>query len=84
MARCHALYRAVFEGALRLYEPSPPINREPIADDEYKVLRILRKAQVLVMPWTVQRHRKLRDRPDAFMHKRFHPENRDRIDRYKN
>lgn len=74
--------RAVFEEALRLYPPAPSINREPIAEDEYKGFKIPRKAQVLVMPWTVHRHRKLWDRPDAFMPERFHPENRDRIDRY--
>lgn len=74
--------RAVFEEALRLYPPAPSINREPIADDEYKGLKIPRKAQVLVMPWTVHRHRKLWDRPNAFMPERFHPENRDKIDRY--
>ena len=39
-------------------------------------------AQVLVMPWTVHRHRKLWDEPDAFMPSRFHPGNRDKIDRY--
>ena len=74
--------RAVFEEALRLYPPAPSINREPIAEDEYKGFKIPRKAQVLVMPWTVHRHRKLWDRPDAFMPERFHPENRDKIDRY--
>ncbi|MCX8571437.1 MULTISPECIES: cytochrome P450 [Hyphomicrobiales] len=74
--------RAVFEEALRLYPPAPSINREPIADDEYKGLKIPRKAQVLVMPWTVHRHRKLWDKPEAFLPERFHPENRDRIDRY--
>ncbi|AWC20668.1 Pentalenene oxygenase [Aminobacter sp. MSH1] len=74
--------RAVFEEALRLYPPAPSINREPIADDDYKGLKIPRKAQVLVMPWTVHRHRKLWDRPNAFMPERFHPENRDKIDRY--
>ncbi|MBT1158259.1 cytochrome P450 [Aminobacter anthyllidis] len=74
--------RAAFEEALRLYPPAPSINREPIAEDEYKGFKIPRKAQVLVMPWTVHRHRKLWDRPNAFMPERFHPENRDRIDRY--
>ncbi|MDH4986479.1 cytochrome P450 [Aminobacter anthyllidis] len=74
--------RAAFEEALRLYPPAPSINREPIAEDEYKGFKIPRKAQVLVMPWTVHRHRKLWDRPNAFMPERFHPENRDKIDRY--
>ncbi|WP_269930786.1 cytochrome P450 [Aminobacter sp. HY435] len=74
--------RAAFEEALRLYPPAPSINREPIAEDEYRGFRIPAKAQVLVMPWTVHRHRKLWDRPEAFMPERFHPENRDKIDRY--
>lgn len=76
------LTRAVFEEALRLYPPAPSINREPIADDVYNGCFLPKGAQVLVMPWTVHRHRKLWDQPDAFMPERFHPENRDRIDRY--
>ena len=35
-----------------------------------------------MMPWTIHRHRKLWDKPDAFMPERFHPENRDKIDRF--
>ena len=35
-----------------------------------------------MMPWTIHRHRKLWDLPDAFMPSRFHPENREKIDRY--
>lgn len=76
------LTRAAFEEALRLYPPAPSINREPIVEDEYKGFKIPPKAQVLVMPWTVHRHRKLWDRPDAFMPERFHPGNREKIDRY--
>ena len=34
------------------------------------------------MPWTVHRHRKLWERPDAFLPERFHPGNRETIDRY--
>ncbi len=48
----------------------------------WRDLKIPAKAAVLVMPWTVHRHRKLRDQPDAFMPSRFHPENRQKIDRY--
>jgi len=76
------LTRAAFEEALRLYPPAPSINREPIETDTYKTLTLPRGAQVLVMPWTVHRHRKLWDRPEAFMPSRFHPGNRERIDRY--
>jgi cytochrome P450 len=76
------LTRAAFEEALRLYPPAPSINREPIAPDRYKDLDIPLKAAVLIMPWTVHRHRKLWDRPDAFLPERFHPGNRDKIDRF--
>lgn len=74
--------RAAFEEALRLYPPAPSIGREPIEEDTYKDLTIPRGANVQVMPWTVHRHRKLWDRPDAFMPSRFHPGNRETIDRY--
>lgn len=74
--------RAAFEEALRLYPPAPSINREPIETDDYKGFTLRKGAQVLVMPWTVHRHRKLWEQPDAFLPERFHPGNRDRIDRY--
>ena len=74
--------RAAFEEAMRLYPPAPSINREPIEDDTYQDLVLPKGAQVLVMPWTVHRHRKLWDQPDAFMPERFHPGNREKIDRY--
>ncbi|TIQ44634.1 cytochrome P450 [Mesorhizobium sp.] len=74
--------RAAFEEALRLYPPAPSINREPIEPETWNGLYIPKYAAVLVMPWVVHRHRKLWDKPDAFMPERFHPENRDRIDRF--
>ena len=74
--------RAAFEEAMRLYPPAPSINREPLADDRNKDLVLPKGAQVLVMPWTVHRHRKLWEQPDAFLPERFHPGNRERIDRY--
>lgn len=74
--------RAAFEEALRLYPPAPSINREPVEDDVFGDLKIRKGTQVLVMPWTVHRHRKLWDRPNAFLPERFHPENRDAIGRY--
>jgi len=76
------LTRAAFEEAMRLYPPAPSINRQPIAEDRYGDLVLPEGATVLVMPWTIHRHRKLWDRPDAFMPSRFHPGNRDRIDRF--
>jgi len=76
------LTRAAFEEAMRLYPPAPSINRQPIETDTYKDLTLVEGATVLVMPWTVHRHRKLWDQPDAYMPSRFHPENRDKIDRF--
>ena len=76
------LTRAAFEEAMRLYPPAPSINREPIEQDRYGDLVLRKGATVLVMPWTVHRHRALWEWPDAFMPSRFHPESRDRIDRY--
>ena len=74
--------RAAFDEALRLYPPAPSINREPIEPETWKDLYIPKHAAVLVMPWVVHRHRKLWDRPDAFMPERFHPGNREKIDRF--
>lgn len=76
------LTRAAFEEAMRLYPPAPSINRQPIAEDRYGDLVLREGATVLVMPWTVHRHRKLWERPDAFMPSRFHPDNREKIDRF--
>ncbi len=74
--------RAAFEEAMRLYPPAASISREALADEFYEDLHIRKGAQVQVMPWTVHRHRKLWDNPEAFMPERFLPQNRDRIDRF--
>jgi cytochrome P450 len=76
------LTRAAFEEAMRLYPPAPTISREAIEPDSYGSLEIVRGAHVVIMPWTIHRHRRLWEKPDAFMPERFHPENRDRIDRF--
>ncbi|MCX8282402.1 cytochrome P450 [Phyllobacterium sp. 0TCS1.6C] len=76
------LTRAAFEEAMRLYPPAPSINREPVEDDRYQDLLLPKGAAVLVMPWTVHRHRLYWEQPDAFLPSRFHPENRSRIDRF--
>ncbi|RWE30330.1 MAG: cytochrome P450, partial [Mesorhizobium sp.] len=76
------LTRAAFDEALRLYPPAPSINREPIEPEMWKDLYIPKYAAVLVMPWVVHRHRKLWDKPDAFLPERFHPGNREKIDRF--
>lgn len=74
--------RAAFEEAMRLYPPAATIGREAIEPDKFRDLAIPKGVQVQIMPWTIHRHRKLWQKPDAFMPERFHPENRDAIDRY--
>jgi cytochrome P450 len=74
--------RAAFEEAMRLYPPAPSINRAAIEDDRYQDLEIKAGTTILMMPWTLHRHRRLWDRPTAFIPSRFWPENRDKIDRF--
>jgi cytochrome P450 len=74
--------RAAFEEAMRLYPPAPSINRAAIADDQYGEVAIPAGVTVLIMPWTVHRHRALWDQPDAFVPSRFWPENKGNIDRF--
>jgi cytochrome P450 len=74
--------RAAFEEAMRLYPPAPSINRSPVKDDRYGDLLLPKGANVLVMPWVIHRHRKYWDNPDAFDPSRFHPGNREKIDRF--
>ncbi|WP_412050537.1 cytochrome P450 [Hoeflea sp. Naph1] len=79
--------RAAFEEAMRLYPPAPSINRAAIADDRWEdgegeTVTIEAGTTVLVMPWTLHRHTKLWDQPNAYIPSRFLPENRGKIDRY--
>jgi cytochrome P450 len=74
--------RAAFEEAMRLYPPAPSINRAAIADDRFGDLRIEAGVTVLIMPWTLHRHRRLWAEPEAFIPSRFWPENRESIDRF--
>ena len=76
------LTRAAFEEAMRLYPPAASISREAVAPDRYKDLEIVTGAQIQIMPWTIHRHRKLWNDPEAFLPERFHPENREAIDRF--
>lgn len=76
------LTRAVFEEAMRLYPPAPSINREALEDDHFGELKIAAGTAVVVMPWTIHRHRQYWDNPEAFIPARFHPANRDKIGRF--
>jgi cytochrome P450 len=74
--------RAAFEEAMRLYPPAASISREAIEEDRFGELVISPGTQVQVMPWTIHRHRKLWAHPESFLPERFHPGNRERIDRF--
>ena len=74
--------RAAFEEAMRLYPPAPSINRAAIVEDRFGDLVIPKDVTVLIMPWTLHRHRALWDEPDAFVPARFLPENREKIHRF--
>lgn len=76
------LTRAVFEEAMRLYPPAASISREAIEEEQWRDLKIVKGAQIQIMPWTIHRHRKLWKDPEAFVPARFHPDNRDAIDRF--
>jgi len=74
--------RAAFEEAMRLYPPAPSINRAAIEEDHFRGLTIPKDVTVLVMPWTLHRHRSLWDEPNAFIPSRFLPEHRDKQHRF--
>ena len=76
------LTRAAFEEAMRLYPPAASISRAALAPDRFGDLDIVKGAQIQIMPWTIHRHRKLWKNPEAFLPERFHPGNRDAIDRF--
>lgn len=63
--------RAVFDEALRLYPPVPILPREALRDETYQGTPIPKGSLVLVVPWLLHRHRKLWDKPDAFIPERF-------------
>jgi cytochrome P450 len=79
--------RAAFEEALRLYPPAPSINREAVSNEIWKTadgqeIKITRGTTVLVMPWTLHRHKLYWEQPRAYRPERFLPENRGSIGRF--
>ena len=74
--------RAAFDETLRLFPPAVTINRNAIGPDRLGDLDVSAGDDVVVLLWSLHRHRALWKQPDAFMPDRFLPENRDSIDRY--
>lgn len=74
--------RAVFEEAMRLFPPVPHMSRMALAPDRLGDVEVPARATVVVAPWVLHRHRRLWDKPSAFMPERFLPGARERIDRF--
>jgi len=74
--------RAIFDEALRLYPPVPILPREAVREEFYKNVRIPKGSLIFVVPWLLHRHKKLWDKPDAFIPERFLPENSGSISKF--
>ena len=70
------LRRAVLE-ALRLYPSAPLLFRMALEPDRLLDVDVPVGSIVIIAPWIVHRHRKLWDRPEAFMPDRFERKERE-------
>jgi cytochrome P450 len=76
------LLRQFLDETLRLYPPAAQIVRQALADDRLGNVAVKAGDHVIVYPWTVQRHRRLWDNPDAFDIDRFAEAEKGKIDRF--
>ena len=65
--------RAVLDETLRLYPSIPLLAREVVEDETIRGRSVPKGSIVMVVPWTLHRHRDLWDRPDHFDPDRFMP-----------
>lgn len=65
--------RAVIDETLRLYPTAPLIQRMAVDADVLHGVAIPSRSTVVYAPWVLHRHRKLWDRPEAFVPDRFLP-----------
>jgi cytochrome P450 len=68
--------------AMRLYPPAPALHRMAIKDDAFGEMKIKKGTVCVMLPWLIHRHNKLWDEPNAFKPSRFHPGNREKLDRF--
>ena len=74
--------RAVFEESMRLYPPVPHMSRMALEADRLGDMAVPAKSVVIVAPWLLHRHRRLWEKPGAFMPERFMPGARENIERF--
>ncbi len=63
--------RAVMLESMRLYPPAPLYTRMAMAEDEVCGRKVEKGTIVMISPWLIHRHKKLWDRPEAFIPDRF-------------
>lgn len=73
---------ACLEETMRLYPPAPLIARKAVNDDEFGLLFIPERTQVLINSWILHRNTKLWDHPNTFMPERFFGDARAKIGRF--
>jgi cytochrome P450 len=63
--------RAVLLESMRLYPPAPLYTRVAMAEDVVAGHKVEPGALVMISPWLIHRHKKLWERPEAFIPDRF-------------
>lgn len=66
--------RAILDETMRLYPPVPILARQAAGEDIINGKHIPAKANMLVVPWLIQRHKLYWDQPDHFIPERFMPD----------
>ena len=66
--------RAILDETMRLYPPVPILSRQALKDDDIRGRKVPAGSLMLIVPWLVQRHKKLWKNPDSFMPERFMPD----------
>jgi len=63
--------RAVLFESMRLYPPAPLFTRIAVAEDMVGNCKVEPGTLIMISPWLIHRHKRLWDRPEAFIPERF-------------
>ena len=63
--------RAVLLESMRLYPPAPLFTRMAMGEDEVAGYKVAPGTLVMISPWVIHRHKRLWERPEAFIPDRF-------------